>query len=295
LIAYVRETLESLEPIRVGQSITFTILIGYATLISYTWPHGFLPLVAIEALPVLILSFIPCVIAVWLLVSFLFYPIALASSARYWAGALNAGLAYAEDEAVRPVAQRIASQSFQRTYAEASSTSAFSITPRWVAFAVNVLPTLIVCLPAYAGWYVVSAEIAVNRLAFAVLVVPILYLSYKCFGWLVKANSVKDGIGPFAAILFTVVLLPTISFQKPKEYWFKFVPNPIVRQALEWAGLGGELPVRLTGGNSSESSDGYLIFFDGTRAWLRPCLPTLGIAIQTSTITMTYFPKDFCK
>lgn len=296
MLTFIREALESLEPVRLGQSLAFTMIIGYATLISYTWPHGFLPLVAIEALPVLVLSFIPCVIAVWLALLLLFYPIVLLGSPQLWANQLHAGLAYSDDDdAVKAAVRYVASLSFKKSYAQVL-TPAFSTIPRWVEFGMMVLPPVFLCLPAFAAWYAISSEISINRLVLAGIVVPVLFLAFLSFGQLVGAKSVKDAISPFVIIMLVVVLLPTVSFGQPKRYWFKFAPNPIVKQALEWAGLGGQLPVRLTVHDLADgtSVDGYLIFFDGVRAWLRPCGTDAGVVMQASTVALTYFPKDFC-
>jgi hypothetical protein len=216
------------------------------------------------------------------------------SNARYWATTLRAELAYNErDEALNKAAKRIATQSFKRTYSEAS-TPAFSVTPHWLAFGWDLFMSLVLCVPAFAAWYAISAAISFNRLVL-VLGSPVLYLAYRSFGWLMRARTVKDGIEPFSIILCTVVLLPTISFEDPKQYWFKFVPNPIVRQALEWAGLGGELSVQVRGEDVGNPTAGHLIFFDGTRAWVRPCTSEAGAIIQTSTIALSYFPKDICR
>jgi hypothetical protein len=75
----------------IGSRTLVITLIGYLTLISYTWPQGFIPLVSVQSLPILLLGFVLLLTIVFIVLGIFFLPFWLYENQRLVEAVVRAG------------------------------------------------------------------------------------------------------------------------------------------------------------------------------------------------------------
>lgn len=248
---------------RFGRYTLITTVFGYAVLISYTWPQGFIPLVSIQSLPILLLGFGVAVVGIFLFLGLLFLPFIFITDHEFLRDLLY-GRDFDELEGQfkgRPV-DISALALLQDVAAKKGWANTIFVASRAIVVFI-VLPVL--------AWYFVALNTD-NRLALIVLA-PMMWFALRALVGLFKSRTVKDAATYLIGATLFFVILPT-QFG-PNLRIQSTTPNPVVRWALLRTGLGGGLPVLYHAEPTASELQGYdygeLVFYDGEKAWLTSC------------------------
>lgn len=265
----------------IGIKSIFVTLAGYATLISYTWPQGFVPVVAVQSLPILLLGFSLILLLLLLFLGALFLPFWFHSNENRVRSLLY-GLSprYKKKPIKVPIGKLLRDLWETRGVIE----SLYSLIWLIIGLVISIYV-----------WYSLSGFLEER-----ILILPLAYAMWLAFKSLSGALSSKSfgeariyllGIG----VLF--VFLPSCSFthKNPPSKSF-FVPNSLVKDALRITGLGGGISIRVEDmpRGATELTTGHLIFSDGQTLWIKPCKSDDIARIQVVAKVATYYEKDIC-
>ena len=217
----------------IGARTLWVTLAGYAALISYTWPQGFVPIVAVQSLPILLVGFVLVLLIALLILGLLFLPFWLYTNDSFLRDLLY-GEPFGElppkykNKRIRiPLAQLV--RDLRKT--------------KGVIGTAFPMLSLLIPLPfCYIAWFGLS-----NLFDERVLIFPaafVMWLAFKSLTGAMKAKTLEEANPYLLGILLFFVILPSCSIpnKEPKTgQWFS--PNSLVGEALRITGLGGGISV----------------------------------------------------
>lgn len=269
----------------IGEKTLWTSLAGYATLASYTWPQGFIPIVTFQSLPILLLGFAFILLIVLLFLGILFLP--------FWyftnESRLRKGL-YGSMEGVLP-------RKFRGKQIDIPVTQLLRDMYRQFGgldLVLRFLPYFIGMAICFYSWFAFSSVFE-NRILL-IPIVPILWIGFKSLSGVLGAKSFSH-ISPYLiGILMVFIILPSIPFAEssPKKY---FTQNFLVRDALRVTGLGGGISVQTQHYNENGNPEvirGKLLFSDGKIMWIKPCSMGRVTRVQLPADVVSYHEDDIC-
>lgn len=260
---------------------------GYVALISYTWPQGFVPIVAVQSLPILLIGFVSVLLSALLILGLLFLPFWMYVNDEILREFLY-GEAFGElpskfkNKRIRiPLSQLI--RDLRKTHG----------IPATIFQILSLLAPLPFC---YIAWFGLSSlfddRILILPVAF------IMWLAFKSLTGALKAKSLEEANPCLLGILLFFVFLPSCSMlSKKPQIEQLFSPNGLVRDALKITGLGGGILVEvqtLRKGEPPESIRGHLLFSDGQTIWIKPCSDYSVTRIQVSASVVKFYKQDTC-
>ncbi|MFZ2303519.1 MAG: hypothetical protein WAV98_01860 [Minisyncoccia bacterium] len=269
-----------------GIKSLFVTLAGYATLISYTWPQGFIPIVAVQSLPILLLGFALILLFILVFLGTLFLPFWFHSSEDEVRNLLYGNFSgdlsprYKKKSIKVPIRKLL--NDLWETHGIAATLYSFALLI--IGLAVSIY-----------FWYQLSSYLEER-----VLIIPLAYamwLAFKSLSGALSSKSFKEAKVYLLGIGLLFVLLPSCSFtHKNPPAKSLFAPNGLVRDALKITGLGGGISIRVeempTG--ASELVIGHLIFSDGQTLWIKPCKRGDVARVQIAARAITYYENDVC-
>lgn len=266
----------------IGIKSLFVTLTGYATLISYTWPQGFVPVVAVQSLPILLLGFALILLFVLIFLGVLFLPFWFHSNEDEVRSLLY-GLSprYKKKPIKVPIGQLLRDLWETRGVVESLYSLIFLI----IGLAISI----------YA-WYLLSSFLEER-----ILILPLAYamwLAFKSLSGALGSKSFKEAKIYLLGIGMLFVFLPSCSFtHKNPPAKSLFAPNGLVKDALKITGLGGGISIRVEDmpKGVTELTIGQLIFSDGQTFWIKPCKSDDIARIQVVAKVVTYYGKDICR
>lgn len=259
------------------QTIVLLYVCGYVLLLSYTWGFGFVPIIQINALPFMLLV-VPLIMAGLLFLFLLFYlPVVLIRNRALLSEAMLYGPYDSEHKATGDE-KRLLNLSFIPLCKEVIRRRGRQEGLIFVGF-----------LLAFMGlwpWFLLSSmnEVTGN---------PFVSLFFYAIGIVLIVLFLKAlyaGTAASRGIWYTVFLLAFIAFGciDVRLGEIDFVPNTMVRLALQSTAMGGGIPITII---PSEADDGValkgaLVLFDGHTAWYQPCsaMETIEIVLDVKSI-----------
>lgn len=270
----------------IGIKSIFVTLAGYATLISYTWPQGFVPVVAVQSLPILLLGFALILLLILVFLGILFLPFWFHNNENEIRSLLYGDLAGELSPRLRkkrikvPVGELL--KDLFETHGIAEALYRFA-------------PLLIGLAVSFYFWYQLS-----NSLEEKILIIPLafaMWLAFKSLSGALSSKSFKQAKVYLLGIGLLFVLLPSCSFthKNPPEKSL-FAPNGLVRDALKITGLGGGISIRVEEMSTevSEVTAGKLLFSDGQTIWIKPCKRDDIARVQIAAKAIIYYENDIC-
>ncbi|MDA1107341.1 MAG: hypothetical protein O2845_02955 [Proteobacteria bacterium] len=133
----------------------------------------------------------------------------------------------------------------------------------------NAVGLVIIFGICFFSWYKLADSLEQPLLL--IIAAPLMWLAYRALAGLVSATSMRNAVLPLIGVLFFFLFAPV--FPLSGEGGPKLpVPNPLVAKSLQMIGAGGGLYVILGGvDTATPPARGVLLFYDGTKAWYRPC------------------------
>ena len=245
-----------------GKTILVTI-VGYLTLVSYTWPLGFLPLISIQSLPVVLLAFALILFLILIGLGLLFLPFTVLSDEKFIRQILyssDPGEDLSEKYEAKPI--RIPVSDLFRDVAKECG----KIMAVWRSLQIVVVLGIVIYL-----WNILAK---VSGLTPAHLVLtPLVWIAYRSLSGIFREAPIGELKLPLTGVIVFFVVVPALFFGKSSG--FGFGPNPFVNAALQISALGGGVPVRII--STDDQSEIWsrlplrLLFYDGSRAWLKVC------------------------
>lgn len=266
----------------IGTRTLIIVVAGYAFLLSYTLPYGFVPLVSLQSLPLVLVGSALIVFAMYIFLCFLFLPFIFFTKEYV--------IKLIEDEFGSSFIEITGSRELTLENIEKFIKN-FPILMRILALSWVVLLIAFILLASFFAWYFLSRGFQYNKLTLILIAYFYLWPTFKTLSGLLKARSLITAIYPAIGCAFFIILLPSLLFSPPKGY-FGSGPNIIVKSVLRVVNAGAEIAIDVNGSNAEGSNipSGRLVFFDGHSAWYIPCNNEKSM-IQ-SQVTSIQFYKD---
>lgn len=253
-----------------GTKIAVTTLFGYAILLSYTWPMGFIPIFSIESIPALVLAFAGFLISVQVVLVVLFWPINFLISlrskdnlVRYWLYSRAPG----ELKIPADYAKKDVHSSWPQQLRDVVSSKGK------LGLVFPLLQALAVLIVFWAIWYHVAMRVGTENFLINIVVFVILYIFYMVNSALISARTFSVVNRCLGAYLLVFIVLPTI----PKTLSLETLQpssNQFVADLLKRSKLGGGTIVEFSPSlrvSNTSMNIGKLLFYDGRHAWIAPC------------------------
>lgn len=253
-------------------------LIGYLALTSYTWPLGFLPIVAIESLPILLLGCFVYVIYLLVMTFILFLPLwVLLNYESFNRIFLNGNAVSSSKHHSKSFTPW--NRPFKGCKTPAEKINRIVGITNFVIILI-ALTTLIML----AWYYIVSNPFSGKSwVDFIFFMVVFSFLSH----------SMNSSTGRPERILHSILLaIWLVTFPAIGG------PNRIVSHALMNIRLGGDIPVTVTtkaDKGIAAAYSGLLLFYDGNKAWIRPCDKESTPLIETRVESISYLASTPCE
>lgn len=265
-----------------GTKTLYITLIGYATLISYTGPMGFIPVVAVQSLPILLVGFSLVLIMVFIGLGVLFLPFWFYTEKNIRRYLIYQGI---EEYKNKPINVPIGN-----LFINQAKKLRLLVIP---FFILNLSIPLLFC---FFVWYSLSLGLE-NRIVLAPLAIA-MYVGFRSLVGAAKAKSIKESARYLAGIGIVFILLPSLSLPPAnKQISSLFVPNSLVEDALRITALGGGISVKAEKSSEQRVTQpitGHLLFYDGQTMWLTPCGVSDVIRMQLEVKYVAYYSRDVC-
>lgn len=252
-------------------TVTLTLL-GYVILLSYTWPHGFVPLVAVQSLPILILGFLSIMLLALIFLGILFIPFWYLNNESHLREAIYGNRFDDLKEEFRNKPIKIPINDLIK---DISKNKKISILPFFI------LETIFILGVCFYFWYALSLSLPEPSY---LIFIPLLWPAFRSLVGLLKSKTRNETIFYVLGVLFFFIIIPTLPDNGKKA----FLPNILAQKALSITSIGGEIPVRIYPSGKDTELNGNLIFYDGNKAWLRQCDRN-----DTETIQMVHVESLF--
>ncbi|MCP5144040.1 MAG: hypothetical protein H6978_04380 [Gammaproteobacteria bacterium] len=247
----------------VGPKAIYVTAFGYLSLISFTWPHGFLPLISVQALPVVLLSLTAIFIVLLVILFVLFLPFSMLTDKEFLRGLLYNPMGAEDDEKYK---DKNISIPVRQLFVDLRATHGWFVAVAGFASLALVLGFSFFC------WFAVASE--VSEPLMLIVWSPLIWVAYKSLAGLFSADSFEKSKLPIAGVGFFFIFIPSFMFGGTGG--FGPGPNPLVRDALRLASIGGGISVVVDPASNeiaeSLSSTARLLFYDGHKAWLKSCV-----------------------
>ena len=271
----------------VGTLALSVTILGYAALLSYTWPFGFAPVVEIQALPIVLTGFALVLLLVFLLLGILFCPIWL-----WRPNILRENLfkysapGTADNGSLDP--EKLGIAEFLKAAYRGSS---------WFEASITLIAHLLFTGLGILAWYGIASQMTEPVLL--ILGIGPMAFAFILLQKLIAARTMQQAIGPIAGVTILFLVLPTIFVSSSTQpLGFGLGPNIFVRTALQFVGAGGEIPVEVNpisaDSQGQGNTAGALIFFDGRRAWYAPCGAPDGEILQVDVSSLRLLRASKC-
>ena len=274
---------------QLGSKLFLISIIGYAILLSYTWPLGFAPIVSLQSLPVVLLGFALELILFQIFLGILIAPFSWLTNKELLQQLFNVGNG---TQSKNKRANRISIDlPFLGLLKESIKVNGYILTMQTCLGLAAMLAFSIF------AWYSIARNVTEP-----IILIPgfiCFYWAYKSLAGLLFAKTKRDAVFPILGTTLIFIIIPTILLgSRTRPFGIGIGPNSIAQTALQIIGAGGEIPVVINP-NSSDTSpnnkndefdSGKLIFFDGHRAWYIPCNSWDG-SIMMRNVSSMYFPK----
>lgn len=272
----------------IGTKTLWVTIAGYAALISYTWPQGFVPIVAVQSLPILLVGFVLVLLIALLILGLLFLPFWLYTNDSFLRDFL-----YGE-----PFGELLSKFKSKRIRIPLPQLMRDLRKTRGIPVTMFQILALFVPLPfCYIAWFGLSSLF--DERILILLVAFIMWLAFNSLTGALKAKSLEEANPYLLGILLFFVLLPSCSMPNKKPHTGQlFSPNSLVRDALKITGLGGGISVEVQiqrKGEQSEFIRGHLLFSDGQTIWIKPCIDDGVARIQVSASVVKFYKQDTCE
>lgn len=246
-----------------GTRALMVSLLGYACLLSFTWPHGLAPVVSLSSLPILLAGFSLVILTILIVLGLLFAPFSWLVDEEMLRDQLYG-------DPYGPTPERLKDKPIRIPLRALINDLRGEVGLSGLVF--GGLSWLVVLGLCWYLWYLLAASLD-NR-AVLVALGPGLWYAYQSLISLLKADSVHRAVVPLLRTTFFFVLLPML-LTSSKWTDSAFVPNVLVGYSLQNIGVGGGLAVEidpLQGPiDRGDSRFGSLLFYDGDKVWYRPC------------------------
>lgn len=249
-------------------------LIGYSLLTSYTWPLGFIPIVSIEAFPILLVGFFLSFLFYSAYTLSLWYPIYiyLNQSERY---------EFIFDKNKQESKNKTLRINVKDLYLDCrTNTDKYMLT--W-----NLLAEFIMIGLSVGVWYATFAFLPFTEALTMIAWTIFIYLSFFSFMLSVQTGSTKI----FAYVMFVLTFL-VFPLLVPNFNGDDVTANRLVKSGLEVVSLGGSIPVEITSVQQGARLSGELLFYDGSKAWIKTC--NSENIIEVKVVQLTYLDKSLC-
>lgn len=263
------------------------ILLGYAALASYTWPMGFVPVVSLEALPILLAGVLYLVFLTFGICAVLSAPFLIARSNFLYIGSSIRDLNFSDldKEQFIEILNKTPIRLLFKKYCRSKQDR------RWLVFGMFQASSivLICCLPwALFSWIA-------HSLLMILFAVPLTYILFKIFVSTYRKERIIDAMPGLIFLFFAFIVYP-IYFPIFSDSNLYPAPNVLVAGALKLTGLGGgRYATTISMDDSGQITVvGRLQFFDGTKAWMSPCDSENGTVVQVVPTELIFQKSNPC-
>lgn len=251
-----------------GNKAFMLTVLSYGILVSYTLPQGFVPIISLQALPILLLGFLVYLLAIYVFLTALFLPF-IAYKSNFYQDLIKDTL---YGEPFEPLEEKYKEKNIgiglRELYKDLLKENGGKFGFLFFIFCIAI-PFIQINVPTYISilaWYYLANVVNPKTLVFASVFFYAAYYALNKFFWI---GPIEEKKLPAAILIFMFVIFPILPTESSKNMNFHLQPNSIVRFVLKKTNIGGGELAELH--DSDSSKFGELVFFDSSTAWYLSC------------------------